>query len=111
VRQGKLRFMADPGDWTDVGVVEVESGTCLVVDPTFHRDGFYDAERVGQAILDAIGSPTLVAPLALSDGHEIGTVIRPGYGDDAYRVEVRYIADEGGTRRIAELRLRFIEDA
>lgn len=103
--------MADSGEWVDVGVAEIESGTCLIVDPTFHRDGFYDAERVGQAVLDAVGSATLAAPMALADGHEIGVVIRPGFGDDAYRVEVRYVADERGTRRIAELRVRFIEDA
>jgi hypothetical protein len=103
--------VTESGEWTDVGVAEIESGTCLIVDPTFHRDGFYDAERVGQAVLDAVGSATLTAPLALPDGHEIGTVIRPGYGDDAYRVEVRYITDERGARRIAELRVRFIEDA
>ena len=100
----------DSVEWTDVGVVEVESGTCLIVDPTFHRDGFYDAERVGQAVLDAVGSSTLIAPLALSDGHQIGTVIRPGLGDDAYRVEVRYVSDERGATRIAEVRVRFIED-
>lgn len=94
--------------WTDVGVLEVESGTCLLVDPTFHRDGFYDADQVGQAVLEAVGSATMTAPLVLSDGHEIGTLLMPGYGDDAYRVEVRYIDDERGQRRIAELRVRFI---
>jgi hypothetical protein len=103
--------VTNSGEWTDVGVVEVESGTFLVVDPTFHRDGFYDAERVGQAVLDAVGSATLTAPLALPDGHEIGTIIRPEFGDDAYRVEVRYVTDERGAQRIAELRVRFIAGA
>ena len=103
--------MADSGEWAEVGVVEVESGTCLIVDPTFHRDGFYDGERVGQAALDAVGAASRRALLALADGHEIGTAILPGYGDDAYPVEVRYVVDERGTRRIAELRIRFIEDA
>jgi hypothetical protein len=31
--------------------------------------------------------------------------------DDAYRVEVRYVDDERGHRRIAELRVRFIANA
>ena len=101
--------MAKTEQWTDIGVLEVESGTCLLVDPTFHRDGFYDGERVGQAVLDAIGSPTKTAPLSLADGHQIGTVLLAGYGDDAYRVEARYIEDERGHRRIAEVRVRFIE--
>jgi hypothetical protein len=101
--------MTEIDGWTDVGVVEVESGTCLIVDPTFHRDGLYDAEGVGQAVLDAVGSASLVAPLTLPDGHQIGSVVRPGYGDDAYRVEVRYMTDERGTRRIAELRVQFIQ--
>jgi hypothetical protein len=103
--------VTDSGEWTNVGVLEVESGTCLIVDPTFHRDGFYDGERVGQAVLDAVGSASLTAPLTLHDGHEIGTVIRPGFGDNAYRVQVRYVTDERGARRIAELRVRFIEGA
>ena len=80
-----------------------------MVDPTFHRDGFHDAEQVGQAVLDAVGSATKTAPLVLSDGHEIGTMLLPGYGDDTYRVEARYIEDERGQRRIAELRVKFID--
>jgi hypothetical protein len=101
----------DASEWTDIGVVEIESGTCLIVDPTYHRDGFYDAAQVGRAVLDAVGSASLIAPLTLPDGHSIGTIIRPGLGDDAYRVEVRYVVDQRGARRIAELRMRFIEDA
>ncbi len=103
--------MTDSDPWTDVGVVEIESGTCLIVDPTFHRDGFYDAEQVGHAVIAAVQSATLAAPLALTNGHEIGTVIGSGYGDDAYRVEARYVSDTSGNRRIAEVRVRFIEDA
>ena len=98
-------------DWSEVGVVEVESGTCLIVDPTFHRDGYYDAEQVGQAALDALASPNGTAPLTLANGHRVGTVLLPGYGDDAYPVEVRYVPGVRGESRIAELRIRFIEDA
>jgi len=32
----------ESGEWVDVGVAEIESGTCPFVDPTFHRDGLYD---------------------------------------------------------------------
>ncbi|MDP9412163.1 MAG: hypothetical protein M3P70_17055 [Actinomycetota bacterium] len=62
-------------------------------------------------MLDAVGSSTGTAPLALQDGRQIGTVLLPGYGDDAYPVEVRHVTDARGHQRIAELRVRFIEDA
>jgi hypothetical protein len=49
------------------------------------------------------GVPTGTAPLALADGHRIGTVVLPGYGEDEYPVEVRYATDARGHRRIAGL--------
>jgi hypothetical protein len=96
-------------DWTQVGVVEVESGKCLVVDPTFHRDGFYGVDEVAQSVLDAVGAPSRTAALALADGHVVGTVILPGLGDDVYPVEVRYVQHPRWGRRVAELRIRFLK--
>ena len=62
--------MTEAQEWTDIGVTEVESGTCLLVDPTFHRDALVDAEQGGQAVLDAVGCasqdtvrPALAAPV------------------------------------------------
>jgi hypothetical protein len=96
-------------DWVRVGELTVESGTCLLVDPTYHRDGFYGVDEVGTAVMAAVGSPTSAAPLVTRDGVEIGTVSATGYGDDIYPVEVRYVMDERGTRRVAELRVVFID--
>jgi hypothetical protein len=96
-------------EWVRVGGLTVESGTCLVVDPTYHRDGFYGVDEVGAAVIAAVGSPSSAAPLLTSDGLEIGTVSSTGFGDDVYPVEVRYVNDERGTRRVAELRVVFID--
>lgn len=92
-----------------VGGLTVESGTCLVVDPTYHRDGFYGVDEVGAAVMAAVGSPSNTAPLVTTDGLEIGTVSGTGFGDDLYPVEVRYVTDDRGTRRVAELRVVFID--
>ena len=102
--------MTGTDEWTQVGVVEVESGTCLIVDPAFHRDGFYGVDQVAQSVLDAVGAPSLTAALALADGHVVGTVVLPGVGDDVYPVEVRYVQHSRWGRRVAELRIRFLED-
>jgi hypothetical protein len=99
--------VARADDWIDVGVIEAESGTCLIIDPAFHRDGFYGEAQVGKAIDDARTAASKTAPMALPSGHPIGVVLLPG--DDAYRVEVRYVDDERGGRRIAEMRVRFIK--
>ncbi len=42
---------------------------------------------------------------------EVGTAIATGYGDGIYTVEARYIVDAGGDRRVAEVRIRFIDAA
>jgi hypothetical protein len=96
--------------WEQVGTVAVDSGRCLVVDPTYHRDGFYGVAEVEAATMASVGAQTQAAPLVTADGMTIGTVVGAGYGDDEYPVEVRYIMDERGVRRIAELRARFIDD-
>src|SRR4051812_26864416 len=94
--------------WEQVGTVAVESGRCLVVAPTYHRDGFYGVAEVEAATMASVGAQSQAAPLMTADGVMIGTVVGTGYGDDEYPVEVRYITDERGARRIAELRVRFI---
>jgi hypothetical protein len=102
--------VARGNEWVDVGVIEAESGTCLIIDPAFHRDGFYGEAQVGKAIDDARAAGSKTAPMALPSGHPVGIVLLPGYGDDAYRVEVRYVDDDRGGQRIAEMRVRFIKD-
>jgi hypothetical protein len=96
--------------WTRVGSVTVDSGTCLVVDPTYHRDGLYGVDQIAAAGVACIGSSRKAAPLTASGGQPIGTVVQTGYGDDEYPVEARYITDQRGTTRIAEIRIRFITD-
>jgi hypothetical protein len=79
---GERRHRAEPR--ANLWSWEKRSGSrttapCAISCCAGHRDGFYTAEQVGQAVLDAVGSSTLTAPLALGDGHQIGTVVRPGY--------------------------------
>jgi hypothetical protein len=96
--------------WVQVGIVNVDSGTCLIVDPTYHRDGIYGIEEVESATMATVASPSNTAALVSVRGEQIGTVVQTGYGDDQYPVEIRYVVDQRGTRRIAELRVRFIAD-
>jgi hypothetical protein len=96
--------------WTRVGSVAVDSGTCLVVDPTYHRDSLYGVEQIAEAVVACVGSSRKAATLAASDGQPIGTVVQTGYGDDEYPVEARYVTDQRGATRIAEIRIRFITD-
>jgi hypothetical protein len=106
-----LKRQRSSDEWSRVGSVTVDSGRCLVVDPTYHRDGFYGVEEVGAAVMASVGSNSEAAPLIASDGQELGVVVGTGYGDDVYPVEVRYMTDDRGVKRIAELRVRFIGDA
>jgi hypothetical protein len=96
-------------EWVTVGSVTVDSGRCLVVDPTYHRDGLYGVDEIGAATMASVTSPSQVAPLNTPDGTSVGAVIATGYGDGDYPVEVRYITDGRGAARISEMRVRFIE--
>ncbi len=101
--------MADSNDWVQVGLVGIESGTCLIVDPTYHRDGFYGVEEVEAVTLEVVGSPARVGTLKLPDGMIVGTAVATGFGDGEYPVEVRY-ADTRWGRRVAEVRVRFLDE-
>lgn len=107
--RAKMAPVSDTDGWVQVGTVMVDSGRCLVVDPTYHRDGVYGVNEVEAATMASVTSPTGTALLSNSAGLEIGVVVGTGYGDDVYPVEVRYHTDERGTRRVSEVRVRFIE--
>jgi hypothetical protein len=96
--------------WQRVGSITVDSGRCLIVDPSYHRDGFYGVVEADAAIMSSVTADSQTARLLATDGMAIGTVVATGYGDDEYPVEVRYVVDERGVRRIAELRVRFMDD-
>ena len=101
----------DENGWAQVGSVAVDSGTCLVVDPTYHRDGHYGVDEIAAAVVVAcVSSSNQAAALLTSKGQSIGTVVQTGYGDDEYPVEARYVTDERGAVRVAEVRIRFIID-
>ena len=100
--------MANDG-WVAVGSVTVDSGRCLFVDPSYHRDGIYGVDEVGTAIMASVTDPSQTAPLNGSDGMRIGVVVASGYGDGEYPVEVRYVSDERGADRVSEARVRFIQ--
>lgn len=105
-----LRRRTEPDGWKQVGTVSVESGRCLVVDPTYHRDGFYGIAEVETATMASVAASSQAAPLKTTDGVTIGTVVASGYGDDEYPVEARYVTDDRGVVRIAEVRVRFIDE-
>ena len=105
-----LKRRRESEGWVQAGTLTVESGRCLVVDPTFHRDGFYGVTEVEAATMASVAAKSQAAPLVATDGMAIGTVVATGYGDDEYPVEIRYIVDERGVERISEVRVRFIAD-
>jgi hypothetical protein len=81
-----------------------------MVDPCFHRDGFYGAEDVAAAMSAAVESSSLnaVLPVAgLAPGFEAGVVVLAGLGDGDCTIEARYEVGPRDHRYIAELRLRF----
>jgi hypothetical protein len=96
--------------WRRVGLLSVDSGICLIADPMYHRDGIYGVAEAEAAAMATITSSTQAAPLLARDGQELGVAVATGYGDDLYPVEVRYVTDQRGTLRVAELRVRFIDE-
>lgn len=95
--------------WHQVGVISIDSGTCLITDPMYHRDDVYGVAEAEAAAMCTITSDTQAAPLLAKNGEEVGVAINTG-GDDLYPVEVRYVTDQQGVRRVAEMRVRFISD-
>jgi hypothetical protein len=98
--------------WVRIGTVDVESGTLLLVDPAFHRDGQYGPTEVAAAIEVAVKDESATAALKLADPQDYaaGVVVVTGLGDDVYPVEARYEVGPRGIRYVAEMRVRFAVD-
>jgi hypothetical protein len=88
-------------DWTEVGTIGVDSGSMLIVDPTY-VDETYVAHGERHESEFVAGGET--------GGYGRGVFVTAGLGDGVYPVEVRYIQDPDFGRRIAEVRVRFLTD-
>lgn len=96
--------------WTRVGSVAVDSGTCLVVDPTYHRDSLYGVGQIAAALVACAGSSRKAPRLLPRTASRSAPLSKLGYGDGEYSVEARYVTDQRGATRIAEIRVRFMTD-
>jgi hypothetical protein len=99
------------GDWCVIGIVTVDSGGLVLVDPTYRRGAFYGLAEEQAALAEATRSGRHAAPLRTVTGMVIGTMISDASGEgDECLVEGRYLTDEGGAAYLAEIKIRFTRD-
>jgi hypothetical protein len=99
-------------EWVPIGTVDVESGTLLLVDPGYQRDGHYGPMEITAAIDAAGQNDSRAGALKLADPRDYpaGVVVVAGLGDDVYPVEARYEVGPRDIRYVAEVRVRFALD-
>ena len=88
-------------EWEVIGTVDVDSGMLLLIDSCL-LDSSYVAheERYENELL----------PIAGRTGrYGMGVATASGFGDGTYEVEARWMVDELGHRRVAEVRVQFID--
>ena len=87
------------GDWERIGEMMVDSATLAVIDAAY-------ADRI-----DPLEPwEGFVHPVVTEGGATLGTPILPGLGDGLYPIEARFEQVEGWGRRIAEVRIRFLDE-
>jgi hypothetical protein len=86
-------------EWETIGEVMVDSATLAVIDAAY-------ADRID--LLEPWEG--FVHPIVSEGGATLGTLILPGLGDGLYPVEARFEDVEGWGRRIAEVRIRFLDE-
>ena len=106
-------------EWEDIGVIGVDAGVCWIGDPCYFV-GFEDKktqlERSGitdwYKFCEKIESSAAIAKqFNYPAGHPgLGVCASTGYGDGTYTVQARFVNVDNWGRRIAEIRVVFIED-
>lgn len=85
-------------DFVEIGTIPVDSGMVVIGDPTYVQG------------LD----PFEAVPLGVTDDYgqygEHALFSRSGIGDGSYKVSIRYEEVPGWGRRVAELRVVFVDD-
>jgi hypothetical protein len=95
----------DGAGWQIVGEVAIDSGTIALIDP--QNDALLEDYWTG--IGSGLIEPASVHRLSTEAGVLVGLIVRTGFGDGVYPVEARF-TDEGDLgRRVAEIRIQFIE--
>ena len=87
---------AEPSDdgWQPLGAVTIDTGRLLLVDPV--HQGRVDAAEDGQ--------------IAIPGGDLSAVQVPTGIGDGRYRVEGRFLDSPLFGRRLAEIRMRFLDE-
>jgi hypothetical protein len=90
---------SDPADsiWQKLGKITIDTGRLLLIDP------IHDIADVDELI------EADFAQVPIPGGDYSAVVVGTGMGDGRYTVEGRYVACPFG-RRIAEIRVRFLDD-
>ena len=105
--------------WERIGSIDVDAGLCWIGDPcyVFHRDEGDEPENLGKnwhEFCDNVwrnGEDKMFTQFNHNMGHAgLGVAVSTGYGDGTYPVEAR-IEDCGDWgKRIAEIRILFINE-
>ena len=89
--------MPDGDQWQAMGSVTIDTGTILLIDPIH-----------GRADVGTLGDSEY-AQVAIPGGDYSAMLVSTGMGDGRYLVEGRF-ADSPFGRRIAEIRVRFLDE-
>lgn len=99
-------------EWQQIGVVPVDAGCLLIVDPCYLRDVLFEGNKqieawYQRAVVEGGRDHWPVTHQDRKGGQmDLGHFVSTGEGDGIYPVEARF-AEDG---RIAEVRIRFSYD-
>lgn len=111
-------------DWVRIGEVGVDSGQMMLTDPGYidsewKKEDFEhrDPDKVGEYSYAGCSNTTLgdeeaqAGQLYYAMGHAgVGVVFNTGCGDGTYNAYARYVDDPNWGRRIAEVKVVFMDD-
>lgn len=100
------------GEWKQIGVVGVDSGTLLVGDPCYFLGDKWADKQYDEELVD--GMKGLSKQLKFDMGHDgKGVVFTAGFGDGVYEVWALikdYGDDKGSDKRVKEVKIVLIEE-
>jgi|SRR6185312_3871311 len=100
--------------WENVGVITVDSGLCWIGDPCYviHNDKQKALGKTWDTFCNKLGKKYPTRKQFKHDpGHAgLGVCTSTGYGDGTYEVMAKIIEDKSIGKRIAELRIIFINE-
>lgn len=102
--------------WTKIGVVGVDAGLIWLGDPCYilHKDADRAYEAIGKSwreFCDKLSDTAHATQFDYDAGHPgLGVCVNSGLGDGQYNVEARIVDVPGWGKRVAEVRIVFIDE-